>query len=87
MNTFSISQISSNLFNNCSSPNLEYLKIAQRDWIGSIILFERLQASANRVVFEKISIVRRKACCAEGVILSASSSITILCLPGGRVTF
>ena len=34
-----------------------------------------LHDKAKRVVFENISIVLRNACCAEGVILSASSNI------------
>lgn len=46
-----------------------------------------LQASANRVVFEYTSMVRRNACCAPSVMLSASSKMTILCRPFGSVTF
>lgn len=68
-----------------------------------MILLDMLHANANRVVFEKISIVRRSACCAPAVMLtyhqwcvlcyldatylSASSNMTILCRPGGSVTF
>jgi len=61
--------------------------MAHRLWIGSMILLLMLHARQKRVVFEKISIVLRRACCAPGVILSASSRIMILCRPGGRVTF
>ena len=43
--------------------------MAQRDWIGSMILFDVLQARAKRVVFEYTSIVRRIACCAPPVML------------------
>lgn len=50
-----------------------------------MILSEMLHASMNRVVDENTSIVRRRAFCALGVMLSASSKITILCRPGGRV--
>ena len=46
-----------------------------------------LHASAKRVVLEYSSIVRRIACCAALVMESASSSNTILCRPGGNVTF
>ena len=74
-----------------------------------MILLLILHARQNLVVFENISIVRRKACCAPGVMLnikkkkgkqasryfnlnsntylSASSKMTILCRPGGKVTF
>jgi hypothetical protein len=50
--TFSISQISLNLFITSASFNFEYLKIAHLDCIGSMILLDILQASANRVVLE-----------------------------------
>lgn len=43
--------------------------MAHRDWIGSMILLLILHARQNLVVFENISIVRRKACCAPGVML------------------
>lgn len=45
--------------------------MAQRDWMGSMILLLMLQARQNRVVLEKISIVLRRACCAPGVMLVA----------------
>lgn len=45
-------QISSSLFSTSESLSLAYLKMAQRDWIGSMILFDMLQANANRVVLE-----------------------------------
>lgn len=85
--------------------------MAQRLWMGSMILLDMLHAKANRVVLEKISIVRLRACCAPAVMLgrrimkvaikcmkgtdlngsgahlSASSRITNLWRPGGRVTF
>ena len=61
--------------------------IAHRDWMGSMIFSLALHARANRVVLLYSSIVRRMACCAADVMESASSSRTILCLPGGRVTF
>ena len=64
-----------------------YRKMAHLDWIGSMILLLWLHASANRVVFEYSSIVRRRACCAPVVIESASSRMTSLCRPSGRVTF
>jgi hypothetical protein len=54
--------------------------------MGSMISDELLQASAKRVVDEYSSMVRRIACCAADVMLSASSRITILCRPGGSVT-
>ena len=38
-----------------------------------IILSDRLQANANRVVFENISMVRLNACCAPSVILKIES--------------
>lgn len=43
--------------------------MAQRDWIASMILLDWLHARAKRVVLAYISIVRRSACCAPGVIL------------------
>lgn len=49
-------------FNICESLSREYLSTAHRDWMGSIILSEALQARAKRVVFEKTSIVLRMAC-------------------------
>ena len=52
--------------------------MAARDWMGSMILVDTLQASAKRVVLEYISIVRRRACCAALVMLSASSRMIIL---------
>lgn len=104
--TFSILHISKSRFNSSVSRNFAYLRMAHRLWIGSMILLDMLHARQKRVVFEKISIVRRKACWAPPVILaksnsvkvprgslgkrsylSASSRITILCLPGGKVTF
>jgi hypothetical protein len=36
--------------------------MAQRDWMGSMIFSEVLQASANLVVLLYSSIVRRSAC-------------------------
>ena len=45
-----------------------------------MIFVETLHAKQKRVVFENNSIVRRNACWAALVILSASSNITILCL-------
>lgn len=110
------------------SDSLENRTRAHLLWIGSIILEDVLQARANRVELEYISIVRLKACCAPDVMLnsanklpaiiwsnettyifilllkkkewkinlyksktlaylSASSRITILWRPGGRVTF
>mmetsp|Transcript_102668 Transcript_102668/g.290683 ORF Transcript_102668/g.290683 Transcript_102668/m.290683 type:complete len:252 (-) Transcript_102668:275-1030(-) len=62
-------------------------KIAHRDWIGSMILEEMLQASAKRVVVLYISMVLRIACCAAFVMLSASSRMMTLSFPSGRVTF
>ncbi len=52
-----------------------------------MILLEALQANAKRVVDEYISIVRRRACWAPEVMLSASSRMTSFCRPWGRVTF
>ena len=46
-----------------------------------------LQARAKRVVLAYISMVLLKACCADGVMLSTSSRMTILCRPGGSFTF
>lgn len=43
--------------------------MAQRDWRGSMILLEALQAKAKRVVEEWISMVRRRACWAPDVML------------------
>lgn len=60
--TFSASQISISRLRIWESVSLAYRKTAHRDWIGSIILLDWLHASANLVVFEYISIVRRKAC-------------------------
>ena len=45
--------------------------MAQRLWMGSMTLVLLLQASAKRVVAEKTSMVRRSACCAPFVMLSA----------------
>ena len=47
---------------------------------------ETLQAKANRVVEEYTSMVRRRACWAADVMLSASSRIIILWRFGGRFT-
>jgi hypothetical protein len=55
-----------------ASLNFEYLRIAHRDWIGSIILLDMLHANANRVVLEYISIVLLNACCAPAVILPSA---------------
>lgn len=52
-----------------------------------MILVELLHASAKRVELEYSSMVRRRACWAPAVMLSASSNTMILCLPGGSVTF
>lgn len=105
VSTFSISQISNNRFKISWSRSFAYLRMAQRLWIGSMILLLILQARQKRVVLENISMVRRRACCAPAVMLqayvlridiltnktdaclSASSRMTILCRPGGRVTF
>merc|ERR550532_2008976 len=46
-----------------------------------------LQARANLVLELNISMVLLSACWADSVMLSASSRITILCFPLGRVTF
>ena len=43
--------------------------MAQRDWRGSMILLDWLQAKAKRVVEEWISMVRRRACWAPDVML------------------
>jgi hypothetical protein len=85
--TFSEWHISCNLCIISLSVSFLNLNTAQRDWMGSMILLDWLQAKANLVVFENISIVLLRACCAPVVILSASSNITIFCLPGGNVTF
>lgn len=53
----------------CSSPSLVYRRIAHRLCMGSIIFDEMLQANANRVVLEYISIVRLSACWAAAVML------------------
>jgi hypothetical protein len=50
--TFSISQISLSRFMTSASLSLAYRRMAQRDWIGSMILLLMLQARANRVVLE-----------------------------------
>lgn len=34
------------------SESLAYRRMAHRDWMGSMILFDMLHASAKRVVFE-----------------------------------
>ena len=52
--------------------------MAQRDWRGSMILFEALQAKAKRVLEEWISIVRRRACCAPAVILNKKRGLVTL---------
>jgi len=52
-----------------------------------MILSDWLQARAKRVVLLYSSMVRRNACWAPSVMLSASSRMTILCRPGGSVTF
>lgn len=69
-----------------ASVSRVYLSTAHRDCIGSIIFSLLLAASAKRVVLEYNSMVLRRACWAPSVMLSASSSITILWRPGGRVT-
>ncbi|CAH2266960.1 jg11570 [Pararge aegeria aegeria] len=74
------------LANICASLSLVYRSTAQRDCMGSMIFSLLLAANANLVVLEYSSMVRRKACWAPSVMLSASSRITILCLPGGNVT-
>ena len=71
-------QMSMILASTCASLSLPNLMTAHRLCIGSIILSDVLQASANRVVFEKFSIVLLKACWAPSVIESASSRIMIL---------
>jgi len=50
--TSSASQISFKRLSTSASRNFEYRKIAQRDWIGSMILLDMLQARAKRVVLE-----------------------------------
>mmetsp|Transcript_44799 Transcript_44799/g.107536 ORF Transcript_44799/g.107536 Transcript_44799/m.107536 type:complete len:238 (-) Transcript_44799:69-782(-) len=77
----------SNRLSTCSSVSFEYRSTAHRLWMGSMIFSEMLHAKAKRVVLEKISIVRRSACCAPSVMASASSRMMTLCLPGGSVTF
>jgi len=52
------------------SDNRENRTMAHLLWMGSIILAEVLQARANRVVFEYISIVLLNACCAPVVMLN-----------------
>ena len=74
--------------------------VISHTWMGSMIFDEILQARAKRVVEEYNSIIRRRACWAAGVILqfinlplhsktylSASSRITSLWWPSGRITF
>ena len=61
--------------------------IAQRDWIGSMILLESLHARANLVVALNSVITIRRACYALAVSESASSRMISLCIPGGTVTF
>lgn len=75
--TFSISQISKSLFNISVSRSFAYLRMAQRLCIGSMILLDILHARQNRVVLEKISIVRRKACWAPPVILHKLMNISL----------
>lgn len=60
--------------------------MAHRLWMGSMMRDEMLHAKAKRVVEANFSIIRRRACCAPGVMLSASSRMMILWRPGGRVT-
>jgi hypothetical protein len=60
--TFSALHTSNKRFNIWASESLVNRRTAQRLCIGSMILVETLQAKANRVVDEKSSIVRRKAC-------------------------
>ena len=57
----------------CSCVSGTNLKIVHRLWIGSMILLEWLQARANRVELEYISMVLLKACCAPAVILTEKS--------------
>mmetsp|Transcript_24169 Transcript_24169/g.82492 ORF Transcript_24169/g.82492 Transcript_24169/m.82492 type:complete len:220 (+) Transcript_24169:632-1291(+) len=72
-----------------TSASVSRLKrtMAHRLWMGSMIFSLWLHARAKRVVELNISIVRRMACCAAPVMESASSRMTILCRPGGSVTF
>lgn len=67
--TFSASTTSRSLFKISWSVSREKRTIAQRLWIGSMILDDILQANAKRVVLEYISIVLRNACCAPEVML------------------
>jgi hypothetical protein len=48
--TSSAAQISFRRFMTSASLSFEYLRIAHRDWIGSMILLDMLQARAKRVV-------------------------------------
>lgn len=84
--TFSFWQTSITFAKIWASLNFPYLNMAQRDCIGSIIFSLLLHANANLVVLLYISIVRRRACCAPSVILSASSKIIILCFPLAKFT-
>lgn len=73
--TFSISHISNNLFKISVSLNFAYRRMAHRLCIGSMILLDKLHAKQKRVVFEYISIVLLRACCAPAVILDDRVSI------------
>ena len=52
VHTSSASQISFSRFNTSASRSFAYRKIAHRDWMGSMILLDMLQARAKRVVLE-----------------------------------
>src|SRR5271156_989871 len=78
--TFSASMICNNRCTTCASVNFAYLRMAHRDCSGSMILLDWLQAKANRVVFEYISMVLRRACCAPEVILSQVSCAVYVAL-------
>jgi len=75
------------LFIISESASFVNLTIAHLDYIGSISFELSLHAKANLVVFEYSVITILKACWALSVMLSASSRIMSLCIPGGTVTF
>ena len=75
------------LLSTSASLNFVNLTIAHLLWIGSIILLESLQASANLVDALNSVITILSACCALFVSESASSKIISLCMPAGTFTF
>lgn len=73
--TFSWARITCSRSRICLSLRREKRIRQQRDWIGSMILLLMLQARANRVELENVSIVLLSACWAPEVILNKTTQL------------